>query len=165
MYCAVYCMFCLSWQSFQWPVTLSSRCSWNICRALTVQQIGIVQLCPQHVCKIDRGEVQVSGLLYAQTNSVENTGHKRRWEGPDLTSQVVVLSLSSQSFCINQLNKSTGARTGGLGHLLTFISYRLESCFRQWHVVSVRGDRHLGRKFLTRLKNFTFICEHDLFAS
>lgn len=54
-----------------------------------------------------------------------------------LTSQVALLS--SQSFCINQLNKSTGTRTGGLGHLLTFISYRLESCFRQWHVASVMG--------------------------
>lgn len=61
-----------------------------------------------------------------------------------------VAALSSQSFCINQLNKSTGARTGGLGHLLTFISYRPESCFRQWHVASVRGDRHVERKFLTR---------------
>lgn len=59
-----------------------------------------------------------------------------------LTSQVALLS--SQSFCINQLNKSTGARTGGLGHLLTLISYRLESCFRQWHVASVRGEQTRG---------------------
>lgn len=73
-----------------------------------------------------------------------------------LTSQVALLS--SQSFCINQLNKSTGARTGGLGHLLTFISYRLESCFRQVACGQCNGGvRHMGCKIQIKMKLYFYL--------
>lgn len=127
------------------------------------QQIGVVQLCPQHVCELTEERFRAQGYLTLKETLLRAQVIRGDERDQALTSQVA--ALSSQSFCINQLNKSTGARTGGLVHLLTFISYRLESCFRQWHVASLRGDRHVGCKFLTRWKNFTFTCKHVLFTS
>lgn len=113
-----------------------------------------MQLCPQHVCELTEERFRAQGYLMLKETLLRTQVKGGDERDRALTSQVALLS--SQSFCINQLNKSTGARTGGLGHLLTFISYRLESCFRQQHVASVRGGQQMGSKFLIKMKELYF---------